>query len=145
MSKVKLLSMYLMGILYLLAGLNHFIAPEFYLKIMPPYMGWHKELVFVSGLIEIGLGALLFLPQYRKIAAWGIILLLVAVFPANIYLAQTDGAALGVSSLAAWGRLPIQALLILWAWWYTRDDKSKKDSTKTKPKPAAKSKASKKK
>ncbi len=134
MSKVKLVSMYLMGILYILAGLNHFIAPEFYLKIMPPYMGWHKELVLVSGLIEIGLGALLFLPQYRKIAAWGIIVLLIAVFPANIYLAQTDGAALGVSALAAWVRLPIQLLLILWAWWYTRGDTTSKSSTKPKSK-----------
>jgi uncharacterized membrane protein len=134
MSKVKQVSMYLMGILYVLAGLNHFIAPEFYLKIMPPYMGWHKELVFVSGLIEIGLGALLFLPQYRKIAAWGIILLLVAVFPANIYLAQTDGAALGVSALAAWVRLPIQLLLILWAWWYTRADGASKSQSKSVPK-----------
>jgi uncharacterized membrane protein len=123
-----------MGILYILAGLNHFIAPEFYLKIMPPYMGWHKELVLVSGLIEIGLGALLFLPQYRKIAAWGIIVLLIAVFPANIYLAQTDGAALGVSALAAWVRLPIQLLLILWAWWYTRGDATSKSSTKPKSK-----------
>lgn len=138
MSKVKTITMYLMGILYILAGINHFIVPEMYLKIMPPYLQWHKELVFLSGLIEIALGALLFLPQYRRIAAWGIILLLIAVFPANIYLAQTDGDALGISAAAAWGRLPIQALLILWAWWYTRADGTGKSATKTKAKPKAK-------
>ena len=109
-----------MGLVYIVAGLLHFIMPDMYMKIMPPYLQWHRELVFLSGLIEIGLGALLFLPQYQKIAAWGIILLLVAVFPANIYLAQTNGEALGISPFAAWVRLPIQVSLILWAWWYTR-------------------------
>lgn len=139
MSKLKTVSLYFMGVAYILAGLNHFIMPEFYLKFMPPYLGWHKELVFISGLIEIGLGTLLFVEQYRRWAAWGIVLLLVAVFPANVYLAQTNGAALGISAAAAWGRLPIQALLILWAWWHTRNDKG----TKTNAKPKTKSKAGK--
>lgn len=134
MSKVKTISMYIMGILYVLAGVNHFLMPEVYIAIMPPYMGLHKELVFASGLIEIMLGALLFLPQYRKIAAWGIILLLIAVFPANIYLAQTNGEVLGISAFAAWARLPIQALLILWAWWYTRPDSAAKGNAKQKSK-----------
>lgn len=138
MSNVKTISMYLMGILYILAGVNHFLMPEVYIAIMPPYMEWHKELVFLSGLIEIALGALLFLPQYRKIASWGIILLLIAVFPANIYLAQTNGEPLGISAAAAWGRLPIQALLILWAWWYTRPDGADKSANQTKAKPKAK-------
>lgn len=138
MSKAKTISMYIMGILYILAGVNHFMMPEVYIKIMPPYLGWHKELVFFSGLIEIVLGALLFLPPYRRIAAWGIILLLIAVFPANIYLAQTNGEVLGISAAAAWGRLPIQALLILWAWWYTRPDGANKTATKAKAKPKAK-------
>jgi len=135
MSKIKTISLYLLGILLVLAGINHFImAEEVYLKIMPPYLGWHKELVFLSGLIEIGLGVLLLVPQYRKIAAWGIILLLIAVFPANIYLAQTNGAVLGVSPLVAWGRLPLQILFLLWAWWFTKDENGKKSSAKSQTK-----------
>ncbi len=145
MSKVKTGLMYLMGISYILVGILHFVMPEYFIKIMPPYLGWHRELVFLSGLIEIGLGALLFLPQYRKIAAWGIILLLIAVFPANVYMAQTNGATVGASPIIAWGRLPIQAVFILWAWWYTRDGKAGKtaDKTKTKTKPKAKTAAKK--
>jgi len=138
MTKLKSASLYFMGIAYILAGINHFLMPEMYLKFMPPYLPWHKELVFISGLIEIALGALLFLPQYRKWAAWGIIALLVAVFPANIYLAQTNGEPLGISAFAAWARLPIQALLILWAWWHTRDDKAASKNAKAKAKPKAK-------
>lgn len=134
MTKLKTASLYFMGIAYILAGLFHFLVPEMYLKFMPPYLPWHQELVFISGLIEIALGALLFVPQYRKLAAWGIIALLVAVFPANVYLAQTNGEAIGISALAAWARLPIQALLILWAWWHTRDDKAAPKNVKAKPK-----------
>ncbi len=134
MNKLKLPLLYLMGIAYIVAGIMHFVVPEMYLKIMPPYLPWHKELVFLSGLAEIALGALLFMEPYRKLAAWGIILLLVAVFPANIYLAQTNGAALGVSPLAAWARLPIQLLLIAWAWWYTCNDKGSKTNAKPKAK-----------
>lgn len=130
--------MYVMGLAYIIAGLLHFIMPEMYMKIMPPYLQWHRELVFLSGLIEIVLGSLLFLPQYQKIAAWGIILLLIAVFPANVYLAQTNGEALGISAISAWARLPIQVLLILWAWWYTRDGNKTKSNGKAKPKAKAK-------
>lgn len=136
-ANIKTASLYFMGIGYILAGIAHFIVPEFYLKIMPPYLPWHKELVLISGLIEMALGALLFLPQYRKAAAWGIIVLLVAVFPANVYLAQTNGEPLGITATAAWARLPIQVLLIVWAWWHTRDDKGTKRNAKAKPKTKA--------
>ncbi len=137
MSKLKTVSLYIMGIFYILAGINHFVIPEFYMKIMPPYILWHKELVLISGLIEIGLGALLFVPKYRKWAAWGVVALLLAVLPSHVYLAQTNGEVIGISAAAAWGRLPIQLLLIAWAWWHTRDEKGAKANAKAKPKTQA--------
>src|SRR5471030_1753516 len=81
-SKV-LLALFLVG-----AGTLHFIRPDFYLKIMPLYLPWPLELVYLSGFIELVLGLLLLVPRCSRWAAWGIIALLIAVFPANIYLYQ---------------------------------------------------------
>lgn len=102
-----------------MAGVNHFISPKFYLKIMPPYLPYHELSVAVSGLAEIILGVLVFIPASRTWAAWGIILLLIAVFPANLYMAY--GAKFQeMSPWVRWGRLPIQLLLIWWAFRYTK-------------------------
>lgn len=81
------LSLYLMATLYLIAGINHFIHPQGYIKIMPPWLPFPKELVFLSGAVEIGCALLLLPSLSRKLAAWGIIFLLTAVFPANIQMA----------------------------------------------------------
>ncbi len=109
----------LMGIMYIAAGILHFVSPKFYLKIMPPYLPYHEFLVAASGLAEVVLGVLLFIPATRTWAAWGIILLLIAVFPANLYRAYgTDFQAM--SPWIRWGRLPIQLLLIWWALQYTK-------------------------
>jgi uncharacterized membrane protein len=109
------------AIVYIFAGTLHFIKPETYLRIMPPYIPWHVLMVRMSGAFEVlgGLG-LLFSPT-RRAAAWGLITLLIAVFPANIYMA-TNPVETGTVSIAAvlrWGRLPIQLLLIWWLFWYT--------------------------
>ena len=80
----------------------------------------HKELVYISGAFEIILGLMLLLDKTRFIAGWGLILLLIAVSPANIYLAQTNGAALNTSPAIPWGRLPFQAIFILIAYWHTK-------------------------
>lgn len=90
---------------------------------MPPYLPFHLELVYLSGLIEIVLGALLMVKKYQKFAAWGIIALLIAVYPANIYLAFNEAPqkALGVSQFAAsWGRLPMQFVMLAIAYWHTK-------------------------
>ena len=113
-------SLYLMAVLYVVAGINHFWHPAMYLSIMPPYLPWHTQLVYASGVAEI-LGGLLLLPRYtRRVAAVGIIVLLVAVFPANIQMAvnyvHTNNPNLWVAIL----RLPIQLLLIWWAWQYCK-------------------------
>jgi len=91
-----------------------------YLRIMPPYLPAPLALVYISGFAEILLGALLWLPALRSFAAWGIIALLIAVFPANIYMYQQGSAAFGISQKALLIRLPIQGLLLLWAFWHTR-------------------------
>lgn len=89
------------------------------MAIMPPYLPEPKWLVALSGLIEIGLGIGLLFPQTRIWAAWGIIALLLAVFPANIYMATADKF-LGLSPWLRWGRLPLQGVLIWWAYQYTK-------------------------
>jgi uncharacterized membrane protein len=89
------------------------------MKIMPPYLPWHRSLVFVSGVAEIGLGALLLVPKFSAIAAWGLIALLIAIFPANVYLYQHQEI-LPASPTLHLLRLPLQGVLILWAWAYTR-------------------------
>ena len=116
----KLITIYVMSLFYVLAGIKHFTNLNWYMKIMPPYLPLHKELVYISGAFEIILGLMLLLDKTRFIAGWGLILLLIAVFPANIYLAQTNGAALNASPAIAWGRLPFQAIFILIAYWHTK-------------------------
>ena len=78
------------------------------------------ELVYLSGFFEVILGIMLIVPALRYYAGWGLILLLIAVYPANIYLAQTNGAAMNTSGLVAWGRLPFQFLFIGIAYWHTK-------------------------
>jgi len=93
-------------------GIDHFRRPEWYVEIVPPFLPYKHELVLISGVAEIILGFMLLLPKMRFIAGNGLILLLVLVYPANIYLAYTNGAALDTSPLIAWGRLPIQFVFI---------------------------------
>ena len=118
----KLISIYLMSIFYIQIGVKHFTDPDWFMQIMPPYMPWHKELVYISGGFEILLGVMLLFKRTRFIAAWGLILLLIAVFPANIYLAQTNGVAMNTSAAVAWGRLPFQSIFILIAYWHSKVD-----------------------
>lgn len=105
--------------LFIIAGINHFVVSDFFLKIMPPYLPFHLTLVLVSGLIEIILGILLLVPRYSSLAAWGIIALLIAVFPANIYVYQHQEM-FPFSWFLHLLRLPLQGVLILWAFVYTR-------------------------
>ncbi|MEZ4750917.1 MAG: DoxX family protein [Bdellovibrionota bacterium] len=111
---------YLFSLLFIAAGINHFLNPAFYLSIMPPYLPWHAPLVYLSGVAEILLGMGLLVPRFQVVAAWGLIALLVAVFPANIYMYQHPELFPDVSPNALFWRLPIQFLLIAWAYVYTK-------------------------
>lgn len=120
MRTLKTILQYLLCVVFVLAGLNHFINPALYLKIMPPYLPWHLFLVYLSGFFEMALGVLLLIPAFTRVAAWGLAALLVAVFPANIHMAVNPQLYPDISPLALWLRLPLQAVFIAWAYWYTR-------------------------
>ena len=122
MRLLKIVLKYLICVFFLLAGINHFINPDFYLKIMPPYLPWHLFLVYLSGFFEIALGGMILVPALTRVAAWGLITLLIAVFPANIHMAVNPGLYPDLSPIALWLRLPLQGVLIAWAYWYTRPD-----------------------
>lgn len=125
MSRARRIGLWALAAFYVAAGLNHFRDPEFYLPMMPPFLPWHRELVWLSGVAEVGLGLAVLVPALRRAAAWGLVALLLAVFPANLYVALENvplgGRAEGLG-VWNWVRLPFQALLIAWAWLYTRDD-----------------------
>ncbi len=127
MSWPRRVSLLLMAAFYVFAGTMHFVAPGFYLQMMPAYLPWHLPLVYLSGACEIGLGLLLLVPGLRRLAAFGVILLLIAVFPANLNMALHHIQPVGVpdwlahpSPLALWLRLPLQLVLIAWAYVHTR-------------------------
>lgn len=84
---------------------------------MPPYLPWHSQLVFISGIAELLLGFTLLIPTTRKVSARGLIALLIAIFPANLHMALHSELYPILASLL-WLRLPLQALLIAWAYWY---------------------------
>ena len=112
-----------MALFYIGAGISHFINSSWFVQIMPPYLPYHYELVYLSGFFEILLGTLLLISKTRYIASWGLILLLIAVYPANIYLAfnEVPLRALDVSPfMASWVRLPIQFVFIGLAYWHSK-------------------------
>lgn len=111
---------YLMGTVYILAGINHFWHEPFYTKMIYDFLPCPIQLVYVSGIAEILCGIGLLIPATRSVAAWGTIALLIAVFPANIYMAMHPEQ-WGVSSTGLYVRLPIQLILIWWAYTYTKD------------------------
>jgi len=110
---------YSLGLSFVLAGLYHFINPAFYLRMMPSYLPWHLFLVYLSGFFETALGILLLIPKYTRLAAWGMIALLIAVFPANVNMALNPQLFPDLPRFALWLRLPLQAVLIAWAYWFT--------------------------
>ena len=116
---------WLLTVFMVLAGVNHFLSPAVYEAMMPSALPAHLALVYVSGVFEILGGLGLILPATRRWAAWGIIALLVAVFPANVNMAIND-LPLGsrdVPTWALWARLPLQLVMILWAYLFTRPER----------------------
>jgi uncharacterized membrane protein len=110
------------AVFYIVAGALHFLTPAPYLRIMPPYIPWHLPMVLISGAFEILGGVGLLVPRARRNAALGLIALLIAVFPANIYMATNpiDAGAASIAPVLRWGRLPLQLLLVWWLLWCTR-------------------------
>jgi len=111
--------LYCMAALYIVAGINHFRNPKLYLKIIPSYFSHPKLVNGITGIAEIILGLLLFIPFITSYAAWGIIFLLIVVFPANLFMYQNEKASLGLPKWIRLIRLPFQIILIYWAYYYT--------------------------
>ena len=102
------------------AGVNHFLRTDFYLRMMPSYVPMHLTVVQVSGVAEFVLGVLLLIPQTMVVAGWGLIALLIAVFPANVQMALHPETFPEMRPNVLYWRLPLQAVMIAWAYWYTR-------------------------
>jgi uncharacterized membrane protein len=121
---IKNVLVYIMGGLYIAAGAYHLISPATYMKIMPVWLPWHFALVILSGLFEILCGLLLLFVKTRQVGAFCTIALLIAVFPANIQMTvnyiHEQNPAIWVSII----RLPVQLLLIWWAYIYTKPAKA---------------------
>jgi len=124
MSIIKLILKWLLAFGFVLAGINHFINADFYLKMMPPFLPAHLFLIYLSGVFEVTLGILLLIPKFTRLAAWGLIALLIAVFPANIFMAQHTELFPEFSQTALYLRLPLQLVIIAWAYWLARREKS---------------------
>ena len=105
---------------FLNIGVDHFINPEFYLAIMPPSFPLHAEAVYISGFFEILGGVCLLVPRLRKIAGWGLVVLLICVYPANIYMALTPEAFPEIPLSLLYFRLALQFLFFYWAYSVTR-------------------------
>jgi len=105
-----------MGLFFIVAGANHFVSPDFYQTIMPPFLPWPVALIYISGVAEILGGAGVLVPWSRPFAGWGLIALLIAVFPANIYAVIHSISSNPLVKILLIARLPFQAVLIAWVY-----------------------------
>ncbi len=105
-------------------GVMHFVIPKRYESIMPPYLPRHREAVQVSGVAEVAGGVGLLLPATRQASRWGLLTLLVAVFPANLHMAMHPDQVKGAKDIPRWllwARLPLQLPLMVLVWRAGRD------------------------
>lgn len=136
LDRLKQPLLYVLGPAFVVAGVLHFIVPELYVQIVPPIFPAPLALVYLSGLAEIAVGIGLLIPRTRQPAAWATVALLLAIFPANVYMATHGIVIEGMpgggdpSEFVRWGRLPLQGVLILWALWYTRSPEDRGETTR---------------
>ncbi len=112
------ISIGILAVFFTVAGANHFISPATYLPMMPDYLPWHLALVYASGVAEMAGGIGICFPNWRRLAGWGLIALLVAIFPANVHM-LTNAVPLNGKNIPEWilwVRLPLQAVLIAWVY-----------------------------
>ena len=119
-TRTKRVGLLLLAAFFVAAGGNHFLNPDFYVQIMPPYLPAHLELVYLSGFFEAIGGIAILVPGIRRLAGWGLIIVLLAVFPANIHMALHPALYPTISAVALYVRLPLQFVFIAWAFWATR-------------------------
>ena len=124
MKYIKLITIYFMSIAYTYVGVRHFIDPDFFLAIMPNYLSMHLFFVYLTGLMEVVFGLLLAFRKTRKFASYGIIILLLIVFPANIHLVESElsQSILEVSKEQTIIRLPFQGLFLILEYWHSKNN-----------------------
>ena len=133
--RLKTFARAVLGLFFIAAGTNHFANAAFYLAIMPPWLPWHPELVALSGLAEMALGALVLLRRFMLPAGWGLVALCIAVFPANVHMALNAALFPQFTPAGLWLRLPLQAVLIAGIWWCTHNVQPDPTATPERPTP----------
>lgn len=122
----------LLSVFIIAAGILHFAIPQPFIKIVPGFLPYPAALVYISGVIEIILGAGLFSPATRQLSGWGLVALFIAVYPANLNMAFNHIKLAGIPD--SWWvhgiRLPLQFVLIAWAYWYARSPKARSAAAK---------------
>ncbi len=119
-SKRRRLSLILLAAGFSYVGIHHFVAPAFYVRIMPSYLPAPLALVYISGVFEVLGGLGLLVRRTRRLACWGLLALLVAVYPANIYMLMHPELFAEFPLWALWLRMPLQFLAAAWIWYATR-------------------------
>ena len=112
------MGLYIIAVVYIVAGLMHFVKPKLYLRVMPKYLPNHKALVFWSGVAEILLGLALCIPMLKNIAIYSIIAMLTIFFMVHFYMLSGENAATGIPKWILILRIPLQFGLMYWAWIY---------------------------
>lgn len=120
---LRKISIVLLAGFFILAGANHFRVPDLYLPMMPDWLPWHRALVAASGVAEMLGGIGMALPKWRRVAGWWLIAVLAGIFPANVNMLLNDVPLAGkhLPAWILWTRLPLQAVLMVWVWWATKD------------------------
>lgn len=124
MKRYKIVFQIVLAVGMIVVGALNFTSPEGFEKIVPDVLPYHLPLVYTSGYLEVLGGVGLLIPRVSRYAAWLLVVLYIAVFPANLYQAINNirVAALPHDPPLIWLRLPFQAFLVTWAWWFTRDN-----------------------
>lgn len=112
-----------LAVFMITAGVLHFVSTDAFAQIVPDWLPWHRELVLISGVFEIAGGVGLLIPSIRKVAGTGLILLYIAVLPANIHMAiyKIQPLDFEIPDFVLWARVPFQLVFIYWAWAVSRD------------------------
>jgi uncharacterized membrane protein len=125
----------ILAVSIIVVGGLHFVKPEQFVRIVPNLLPYPLALVYISGFFEILGGLGLLIPPVSQAAAWGLIALFIAVFPANINQAVNSIPLEGIPHIPVlyWVRLPLQAVLIAWAWWFTQNPEQQQSEQSTHP------------